>query len=300
LHHADLPDIMLKKFFAQIIILVNMKSLFKHVYKIFLDALFPSRCLICKAFFNQDNSPDPISIEKTEIPKISFNKVMGPFLCPHCVQDFSEVRSPKCSICGFMFKSREGEDHICGKCIKNPLKYRKARAYGLYDRSLRKSIHLLKYYRKTYLAEPLGMLLFSTFIQNWDLENIDVIIPTPLHAGRLKKRCFNQTFQLIRKWPERLNEPGFDHLHIMIDQNILFRKRKTRAQVGMSRKERIANIKDVFVVRDCSKIENKNVLLIDDVFTTGATANECVKTLIKNGAKNVDVLTLAHTERHII
>jgi ComF family protein len=277
-----------------------MKLLFKHIYKIFLDALFPSRCLICKAFFHHDNFPDPVSIEKTEILKTSFNKVMAGFLCPHCVQNFSEVGSPKCSLCGFMFKNREGEDHICGKCIKNPLKYRKARAYGLYDRSLRKSIHLLKYYRKTYLAEPLGMLLFSTFIKNWDLENIHVIIPTPLFARRLKNRGFNQTFQLIKKWPEWLNKPGFDHHHIMIDQHILFRKRKTKAQVGMSRKERIANIKDVFEVRDHSKIDDKNVLLIDDVLTTGVTANECVKALIKNGAKNVDVLTLAHTERHII
>jgi ComF family protein len=300
LHHADLPDTMLKKkFFAQIINLVKMKSLFKHVYKVFLDALFPSRCLICKEFFHHYNFSDPVRIDQTEMIKLSFNKVMGRFLCAHCVQDFSKVESPKCCICGFMFKSRDGEDHICGKCINNSLKYRKARAYGLYDRSLRKSIHLLKYYRKTYLAEPLGMLLFSTFIQNWDLEDIHVIIPTPLYAGRLKKRGFNQTFQLIRKWPEWLKKPGVDHHHIIINQDILFRKSKTRAQVGMSRKERIANIKDVFEVRDHSKIEDKNVLLIDDVLTTGATANECVKTLIKNGAKNVDVLTLAHTERHI-
>jgi ComF family protein len=277
-----------------------MNILFKHAYKIFLNAIFPSRCLICKAFFHHDNFPDPVRIEKTEITKISFNKVMGRFLCSHCVLDFSEVGSPKCSICGFMFTSRDGEDHICGKCIKNRLKYRKARAYGLYDRSLRKSIHLLKYYRKTYLAEPLGMLLFSTFMQNWDFEDIHIIIPTPLYSGKLKKRGFNQTFQLIRKWPEWLNKPGFDHHHIMIDQHILFRKRNTKAQVGMSRKERIANIKDVFEVKDRSKIKGKNVLLIDDVLTTGATANECVKTLIKNGAENVDVLTLAHTERHII
>jgi ComF family protein len=199
-----------------------------------------------------------------------------------------------------MFKSRDGEDHICGKCIKNPLKFQKARAYGLYDRSLKTSVHSLKYHRKTYLAEPLGMLLFSTFLRNWNPENIHIIIPIPLHKERLRNRGFNQAFQLIRKWPHWLNRSEFDHLHITIDQDILFRKRKTKAQVGMGRKERIANIKGVFEVRDQSKIVGKNLLLIDDVLTTGATANECVKMLVENGADNVDVLTLAHTERHII
>jgi ComF family protein len=278
----------------------KMKLSFKQVYKIFLDAIFPSRCIICRSFFNGDNFPDLFQIEKTDLTKISFRKVMGRFLCSECLHDFSEVRSPKCSVCGFMFKSRQGEDHVCGKCIKNPSKYGKARAYGLYDRSLRTSIHRLKYNQKTYLAEPLGLILFSTFIKNWNPEDIHVIIPTPLHTGRLKKRGFNQTFQLVRNWPEWLKISGFDHFHITIDQEILFRKRKTRAQVGMGRKERIANIKGVFEVSDRSKIDGKNLLLIDDVLTTGATANECVKTLIKRGAGNVDVLTLAHTERHII
>jgi ComF family protein len=278
----------------------RMKPYLRRVYKIFLEAIFPTRCLLCRSFFHHDKFSDLVQIEKSYMTEISFDKVMKGFLCPRCLQNFSEIGSPKCSICGFMFKSRDGEDHVCGKCIKNPLNYRKARAYGIYDRSLRTSIHSLKYQRKTYLAEPLGMLLFSTFIQNWDPKDIHFIIPIPLHKDRLKQRGFNQTFQLIRKWPEWLTKSGFDHLHILIDQDILFRKRKTKAQVGMGRKERIANIKGVFEVRDRSKIDGKNVLLIDDVLTTGATANECVKTLFKNGAGNVDVLTLAHTERHII
>jgi ComF family protein len=277
-----------------------MRSSFKHVYKIFLDAIFPSRCIICKSFFYRDNFPDLFQFEKTDLTKVSFHKVMGRFLCSDCLYDFTEVGSPKCSVCGFMFKSRQGEDRLCGKCIKNPLKYRKARAYGLYDRALKTSIHRLKYHQKTYLAEPLGLLLFSTFINNWNPEDIHVIIPTPLHTGRLKNRGFNQTFQLIKTWPEWLKKSGLNPFHVMIDQDILFRKRKTKAQVGMGRKERIANIKGVFEVRNRTKIDSKNVLLIDDVLTTGATANECAKTLLKNGARNVDVLTLAHTERHIL
>lgn len=277
-----------------------MKSYFSHIYRIFLDAIFPSKCLICKSFFHRDDLSNPVDMEKTDITKISFQKVMEKFLCRSCLENFSEIDSPKCSVCGFMFKSREGEDHICGKCIKNPFKFRKARAYGLYDRSLKASIHRLKYHRKTYLAEPLGILLFSTFIRHWTPDDINIIIPTPLHAERLKKRGFNQTFQLIKIWPELLKNSGCDYRHLKIDQNILFRKRKTKAQVRMNRKERIANIKGVFEVRDHSKIKGKNVLLIDDVLTTGATANECAKILRRNGAVSIDLLTLAHTEKHII
>ena len=276
-----------------------MNSYFRHIYEIFLKAIFPSKCLVCKSFFYQDDLSNTANIKTANVEKISFRKVMEHFLCPHCLYDFSEIESPKCMVCGFMFRSREGEDHICGKCIKNHFRFRKARAYGLYDRSLRAVIHLLKYQQKTYLAEPLGLLLFSTFVRHWAPEDIHVIIPTPLHVERLKKRGFNQTFQLIKNWPSWLNKTWPDHNGIKIDQDILFRKKKTRAQVGMGRKERIANIKGVFEVRDHSTIRGKNLLLIDDVLTTGATANECVKILCKNGAENVDVLTLAHTENHV-
>lgn len=277
-----------------------MRPLVRHLFKIFLDAVFPPRCMICRSFYDRPHFSDLDLLEKAGLGKISFQMVMDRYLCPLCLKDFIEVESPKCSICGFMFKSRVGGDHVCGRCIKNPFKFQKARAYGLYERSLRKAIHHLKYHHKTYLAEPLSLLLFSTFIKNWNPETIHMIIPTPLHKGRLKKRGFNQTFQLIKKWPEWFKKSGLDRLSIAIDQEVLFRKKKTKAQVGMGKKERVANIRGVFEVRNRSKIDNKNILLIDDVLTTGATANECAKILIKNGAGNVDVLTLAHTDSHIL
>ena len=279
---------------------VMMKAYLRRIYKIFFDAVFPSRCMICRVFFHHDRFVDSAGIEQTEPATLSFDNVMGRFLCRSCLLDFSEVGSPKCSVCGFMFKSRAGEDHVCGKCIGNPGRFRKARAYGLYDRSLRESIHRFKYHGKTYLADPLGFLLFSTFIRDWDPDDIDIIIPIPLHQGRLRRRGFNQTYQLIRKWPEWWENKKADPFPALIDQGMLFRKKNTGAQVGLGRKERIANIKGVFEVKNHSKIKGKNILLIDDVLTTGATANECVKVLLKNGAETVDVLTLAHTERHIL
>ena len=199
-----------------------------------------------------------------------------------------------------MFPSRHGEDPPCAKCVKSPPPFGKARAYGLYDRSLRQVIHLLKYRRKTYLAKPLGRLLFSVFTENWNPDQIDIVIPVPLHGGRLRKRGFNQTYQLVRKWSGSLclPEPPKKFPPI-INNEVLFRKRRTKAQVGMTRGERMKNIKGVFGVRDSLLIKEKNVLIVDDVFTTGATAGECAKTLLKHGAAKVDILTLAQTNQYL-
>ncbi len=277
-----------------------MRFFLKKFYKIFLDAVFPSRCIVCGIFFTCDNERHSFGIEKTDLITLSFKNVMEGFLCSSCMQNYVEVKSPKCSVCGFMFRSREGKDHICGTCIKKPAKFEKARAYGLYDGALRKTIHCLKYYQKPYLAEPLGLLLFSEFIRNWDPKKVHVIIPVPLHNGRMKKRGFNQSFQLVRKWPEWSNKMGFDYIIDNIDPDILRRKKRTKSQVGMGKEERVKNMRGVFEVAYPLKIEGKKVLLIDDVLTTGATVNECAGLLAKKGAQSVDVLTLAHTERHLI
>lgn len=273
-----------------------MRLILKKFYKIFLDAVFPSRCIVCGIFFTCDNERHFFRIEKTELIALSFKNVMEGFLCSSCMQNYVEVKSPKCSACGFMFRSREGKDHICGACIKRPAKFGKARAYGLYDGALRKSIHHLKYHQKPYLAEPLGLLLFSAFIRNWDPGKVDIIIPVPLHNRRIKKRGFNQAFQLIRKWPEWSITMGLDHVIDNIDPDVLCRKKRTKSQVGMGKEERMKNMRGVFEVAYPPKIEGKKVLLIDDVLTTGATVNECARLLEKKGAQSVDVLTLAHTD----
>jgi ComF family protein len=198
-----------------------------------------------------------------------------------------------------MFTSREGEDHVCAKCLKKPPKFGKARSAGLYNGSLRAAIHLLKYRKKTYLAPRLGFVLFQKFIESWAPGEIDLIVPIPLHKRRLRKRGFNQTYQLIRKWPMLLERPTFEDFSVQISQDYLYRNRRTKAQVGMSREERLRNIRGVFSVSGADLIKGKRVLVVDDVFTTGATANECAKTLRKNGAANVDILTLAQTERRL-
>jgi len=266
------------------------------------EAVWPSKCLVCGSFFHppeHKNFKLPVNILHDESmlayqKKNTFNKLMLPFLCPACSSGFVPVESPFCCICGIMFKSRIGDDHVCGECIKSPKKFRTARAIGVYEGTLMKTIQRLKYKGKIQLARPLGMLLFFAFIKYWNNKNrIDLIVPVPLHIKRFRKRGFNQAYLLIREWFSYADAFNVELSYSKIEKNALIKNKQTEPQTGLDRKQRRANIKNAFSVGNSSKISGKSILLIDDVYTTGATADECAKLLINEGAKRVDVFTLA-------
>ena len=278
--------------------------------------LFPTRCTVCGTFFHSNLSKSACLPEK-ELKNINslaldyaqdskkqnliyclinlfkFNRLFSPYLCSECLAKYAPVESPICIRCGIMFKSKEGDDHLCQDCIKEPKKFKIARAPGMYDQTLKKAIHCFKYKGKIQLAGPFGMLLFAAFIRFWDIKKIDIIIPVPLHLRRFRARGFNQAYLLVKNWKQLAVKLSIDMSEISVERNVLVRSRWTEPQTGLGRKKRMKNIKNAFKVSDCSGIAGKKILLVDDVFTTGATTNECAKTLMGNGAKRVDVLTLA-------
>jgi ComF family protein len=286
----------------------------------FKKALFPTRCLVCGSFFHSAppkicdlelkavgadrsniaqefiESPratsTPGNYYSDNIPKI-FGKWMAPFLCPACASEFLPVEFPQCSRCGMVFKSRQGEDHVCGECLDSPKRFQIARSAGIYKDTLMAVIHCFKYKEKTQLARPLGALLFTAFINFWDKMSIDLIVPVPLHIKKMRIRGFNPSFLLVKDWGHIAESLQIDMPDIPIDINVLERRRWTQPQTGLGRKERLVNIKNAFHIRNGSKITGKRILLVDDVYTTGATVNECTKVLLKGGAGHVDVLTLA-------
>ncbi|MBU1163430.1 MAG: ComF family protein [Proteobacteria bacterium] len=268
-----------------------------------IEAILPSKCLVCGSFFQpvmykSYNLPVKIFNDESMLAyqkKNTFNKLMLPFLCPACSSSFVPVESPFCCICGIKFKSRIGDDHVCGECIKSPKKFRTARAVGVYEGTLMKTIQRLKYKGKIQLARPLGMLLFLAFITYWDKKRIDLIVPVPLHIKRFRKRGFNQAYLLIREWLFCADAFNVELSYSKIEKNALIKNKQTEPQTGLDRKQRLANIKNAFSIGDSSKITGKSILLIDDVYTTGATANECTKVLLNEGAESVDVLTLARS-----
>lgn len=271
-----------------------------------IEALFPTKCLVCGSFFHPRCSGNETSstfiyrgatgsqaIVSGHNKNFSFDMLMAPFLCPTCSSGFLPVESPICPKCGIMFKSREGEDHVCGECLKFPKRFRMARAAGVYDRILMSVIHCFKYKGKIQLARPLGILLFGAFISFWDRDSIDLIVPVPLHIKRFRQRGFNQAFLLIRDWPDIAEKFNLELPDIQIDREVLVRTRWTEPQTGLGRKRRIANIRNAIVLSNSARIADKRILLVDDVCTTGATADECAKVLLNGGARQVDVLTLA-------
>jgi ComF family protein len=277
-----------------------MGKLFALVLKVFIEAIFPGKCLVCRTFLQNSGRDTDLAdkfsrefLSGVENEKIFFHMLMTPFLCTACSDRFFPVRPPVCLKCGIMFKSREGENHVCGECLSSPMKYRIARASGIYDGVFRDLVHKLKYKGKTGLSKPLGFLLLKAFLTYWEKHEIDLIVPVPLHIERFRKRGFNQAFLLIRDWVTMASAMKVELPCMEIDFDVLKRSKKTAPQIGLGRRARQKNLNGAFHITNPEKITGKRILLIDDVLTTGTTANECSKALLNTGALHVDVLTLA-------
>ncbi len=168
-----------------------------------------------------------------------------------------------------------------------------ARAVGLYDKACMDVIHALKYKGRERLARPLSLLLLAALHRFWPVESIDLVVPVPLHIRKLRQRGFNQSFLLVKPWPAIAEEMPAGTPSPPVDDHILCRQRWTEPQTGLRRRDRMINIRDAFGVRYPQRVRGKKVLLVDDVFTTGSTVEECARVLLKAGASRVDVLTLA-------
>lgn len=154
-----------------------------------------------------------------------------------------------------------------------------------YDNLIRNLILDYKFNEKPYLFRS-----FSEFINKYkkiylQLENYDIIMAVPISRKRKKERGYNQSL-LIAKEMAKGQE-------VKLKNNIIYKNMHNKTQSILSKKERIENVKNVYNIENKKELTNKNVLLIDDIFTTGATTNECSKILKLAGAKNVDILTLA-------
>ncbi len=257
--------------------------------------MFPSRCLNCGVFIRPHRFIETFGATL----ELTFRQAMNRFLCSTCLMDFQPARSPLCCQCGAVFDAFEGEDHLCENCIRTPRHFHQARAAGIYAGALRRLIQEFKFHGKIYLARPLGLLILHTFYDMYGQNAGNpiapgAIIPVPLHAGRHRMRGFNQAFLLADHLADCIQQhpdPAFSALKT--DRDMLVRHRRTTPQTGLSKDLRKTNIADAFRVKAPGKAAGKTILLIDDVYTTGATVDECARILIQAGAARVDVLTLA-------
>ena len=235
-----------------------------------IDIIYPPRCYICNRFLHHNESISP-----------SFH------LCNNCISQLTPITHPMCTICGLPFPNSTGSDHLCENCLRKRPWYDSFRSPYVYSGPLMESIQKFKYNTETQLMYSFGLLL-SSFAKEWIPNPKDfVIVPVPLHKRRLKERGFNQSLLLAKVLATDLGN--------QLDYLSLIRKRYTQAQTGLKREARRRNVKDAFTIIEPGNIKDKKILLVDDVFTTGHTLNECARILKKSGAKNVICIALART-----
>ena len=228
-----------------------------------------------------------------EIGDSSLRQSLSKVVCRACLEGMQTVSSPICDACGLVFKSRAGEDHLCETCIQAPSHFRKARSALAYTEPCSRLVQAFKYNGKIQLSRPLGAILRATFNRYWQAADFDLIVPVPLHRRKLKQRGFNQVWLMMRQWAILDRDTQAPTASTLFDGDVIVRTLPTHSQTGLGRQERIANLRNAFGLKGKKTLTDLSVLLVDDVYTTGATANECARMLRKSGARQVDVLTLA-------
>lgn len=270
------------------------KSVFTRLWHALADVCLPARCAACRSFLRPERQAagGPCSPEKSG-PFSDGIRILSSVVCANCLNGFVPVESPLCTACGAPFKSREGDDHFCGECLQAPRHFGRARAAAVYTPLMMALVQAFKYRAKVQLARPLGLLLATACRRFWPEADIDLVLPVPLHGRRFRHRGFNQAFALVREWAVCDHPPLGGPAAGVIVKDAVVRIRPTPPQTGLGRRDRLRNIKKAFRVDRRQVIAERRILLVDDVYTTGATVDECAHTLLKAGAARVDVLTLA-------
>jgi len=204
-----------------------------------------------------------------------------------------------CSICGERVLStyahtEPGEEPMCPVCRRIEMPFARAVAYGSYEGGLRELIHLLKYGGVRPAANVLGRMLAEAVAT---LEPVFgqgpvAVIPVPLHKTKQRQRGFNQA-ELIARAALKLHPTAPERLTLAADA--LRRQRETQSQIGLTNHQRRENMRGAFAVTRADEVNGRQVLLVDDVYTTGTTASECARVLRRAGASQVWVATVART-----
>ena len=209
----------------------------------------------------------------------------GCLICKDCLNSVAFISHPVCVRCGKPFLTEATRDHVCGNCLTQEPYFNRVRALGRYEGALETIIHNLKYKQKFSMVNLLNVLLEHKHNHAIAFPSYDLLIPVPLHRSRLRQRGFNQTVIVGNILKKKYRLP----LHT----NILQRIAPTRSQVTLPVKARKANMQNAFRVKKPRSVEGKTILLLDDVYTTGATMNECARVLKKSGASQVDGFVIA-------
>ncbi len=229
-----------------------------------VDLLLPPRCPACREIVERDGS-----------------------FCVACWTGLTFITDPVCARCGVPFDIDRGPGTECGACLAAPPRFAAARAGVVYAGAARTVLLGFKHGDRQHLVRIMAPQLVRAG-RDW-LGRDALLVPVPLHRGRLWRRGFNQAALLARAAARRSGTP------LAVDA--LVRVRATSSSRGMGRRGRAANVRGAFSVRDSALVEGRDIVLVDDVLTTGATADACAAALLGAGAVRVRVLTWARVVR---
>lgn len=236
----------------------HIKAFLQYSRRTAADLLFPRRCPVCGG---------------VAMPK-------GRLICPACLKQLSFVSSPACMKCGKEIGSRDQE--YCTDCIRRKKSFTRGFALLNYDSRAAVSMAAVKYHNKREYLDFYARAAALRFEKQFRQAGIQVIVPVPVHASRLKTRGFNQAAVLAEKLSAELGIPW---------EELLIRVKKTDPQKSLGSAERLKNLRGAFEAeQEAGKWER--VLLVDDIYTTGSTAEICSRALLKTGVKQVFVFAV--------
>lgn len=231
-------------------------------WRLLLDFLYPPSCPACMRATAQHDA-----------------------LCAQCWSGLALIDRPFCERLGLPFEVDLGAPILSAAALADPPVFQRARAAVRYEAAARRLVHRLKYGDRMELARLMAGMMVRA---GRDLfPDADLVVPVPLHARRLLSRRFNQAALLGTRLSALIGLP--------CALSVLERRKATHTQVGLSRAQRAANLQGAFHVaaQRRATVEGRRILLVDDVLTTGATANACARALLRAGARDVDVLVFA-------
>jgi ComF family protein len=215
-------------------------------------------------------------------------------VCDACLDKIEAIEGAVCAACGervpALCPSERDGRLLCFQCSQSEPVFTRAAAYGSYDAGMRDLIHLLKYEHVRPAANLLGRMLSEVIVDLSPAFTSDpVVVPVPLHVSKYRQRGFNQS-ETIARAALKLHPAG---LCVKPNVSALVRQKNTASQTGLTPAQRRENMRRAFAVTRPGDVRGRDVLLVDDVMTTGTTASECARMLRRAGAERVFVATVA-------
>lgn len=244
----------------------NINNIIKPILQRAVNAIYPPQCLSCREIVSEEGN-----------------------MCSQCWEGATFIADPICHKCGIPFELNVAQETWCGDCMQCSPKYNKARAVFVYDDNSQRLISKFKYSDKTSASPYLARWMLR--VGSGMLHDCDFVAPVPLHRNRLIYRRYNQAALLCKSIEQQTSKTT------VVD--LLKRVKNTPSQARLTTNQRKINVSGAFSLNEkySDYVVGKNILLVDDVMTTGATIEACAKILLQAGADKINILTIARTTK---